>query len=419
MFEVMVLRKRLWVSLSLVVLLASVSLFAQSSERWVLQKSEHLLVAIRSDLPASFFEVEEDTLDAFFAQLEDRLVTLESDFRKVEQLLQADYRTDLQGHVPVLIYPNLESYQEAATCLICAAHIGRLLWEPVNDTEPLLGFGAHLNLDSSTSTIFHEFAHIVDFAAIPNGAVPMWYEGLASYVGNTLLGERGQPIMDVLPQYIKQYQQTHGLTLEDYLTRPNYGRWTYNLGTNLIEFLVEREGMDQFMAFYRALNRPNLNGYDRLFQQFYGMDSVELEREWQAQIDATEVTETGRVAFAMRMDQIVLRWVYLRSLLKDPELLNDTYLSLWEDGQYNFEGAQLMRDYLENFNNMTTDHLVVANLLQNTFQMRSYVATYAENFAIEQAIVPAIRQLETTCANSVSRCAREYFDIVHEFIRWQ
>jgi len=413
------LQKRLWLSLSVVMLLVSVSLFAQSSDRWVLQKSEHLLVAIRSDLPTSFFETDEDTLDAFFAQLEDRLVTLETDFRKVEQLLQADYQADRQGHVPVLIYPNLEAYQEAATCLICAAHIGRLLSEPSNDTEPLLGFGAHLNLDSSTSTIFHEFAHIVDFASIPNGAVAMWYEGLASYVGNTLLGERGQPIMDVLPQYLKQYQQTHGLTLADYLTRPNYGRWTYNLGTNLIEFLVEREGMTQFMSFYRALNHPELGDYDRLFQQFYGMDLAELEREWQAQIDQTEITETGRVAFQMKFDQIVLRWVYLRSLLKNPERLNDAYLSLWEDGEYNFEEAQFMREYLADYSNMTTENLVVADLLQNTSQMRSYVSTYSESFVISQEIVTAVRNLETTCANSVEDCAQKYFNIVHEFIRWQ
>ncbi len=400
-------------------LLVSVSLFAQSSDRWVLQKSEHLLVAIRSDLPTSFFETDEDTLDAFFAQLEDRLATLEQDFRKVEQLLQADYRTDQQGHVPVLIYPDLEAYQEAATCLICAAHIGRLLSEPANDTEPLLGFGAHLNLDSSTSTIFHEFAHIVDFASIPNNAVPMWYEGLASYVGNQLLGESGQTLMGVLPQYIKQYQKTHGLTLADYLTRPNYGRWTYNLGTNLINFLVEREGIDQFMAFYRSLNRPELDGYDRLFQQFYNMSLDELEREWQAQIDQTQITRTGEVAFQMKVDQIVLRWVYLRSLLKDPERLNDAYLSLWEDGEYNFEEAQFMREYLADFNNMTTDNVVVADLLQNTFQMRSYVSTYAESFVVSQDITTAIRALETTCVHSIEDCALEYFNLVHEFIRWQ
>ena len=375
-------------------------------------------MSMRSDVPFFFVEAAhslEDVLQAF----ESKATSLESDFQKVERWLLADYRVDLLGRVPVLVYPDLKTYQLAANCLICAAYVGRPLDQPANDEEPLLGFGAHLNLESATSTVFHEFVHVVDFAAVPNAAVPMWYEGLASYIGNRLLGTAGKPLIDILPQYLKRYRQTHGLSLRDYLTRPAYGRWTYNLGTNLIDLLVQREGVERFLSFYRALQRPDLAEYDRLFRRFYGLDLDALEALWQAQLDRTAMTQEGVLSYRFKLDQIVVRWIYLRPLLKDPQRLKQAYLNLWRDGKFNAQEAQFMRDYVNDPNNLAPAEGRIKDLLQNAQQLRSYVATYAESSVRQQDLDRDLQALEAVCLpQAPNACALRYFNIVHDFVRW-
>lgn len=403
--------------LAVVLVLVGVVWGAQSSQRWYVVRSQHLWVALRSDVPVSFVDGArslDDVRQAFEAQAR----ALESDFQKVERWLQVDYPTGVLGRVPVLVYPDLEAYQVAASCLICAAHVGRPLNQPFGSGASLLGFGAHLNLTSRTSTVLHEFVHIVDFAALPNAPAPMWYEGLASYVGNRLLGAAGKPFIDILPQYLKQYQQTHGLSLRDYLTRPGYGRWTYNLGTNLIDLLVRREGVERFLSFYRALQRPDLAEYDRLFRRFYGLGLDEIEALWQAQLEHTVVTEEGALSYRFKFDQIVVRWIYLRPLLKDPQRLERAYSNLWQGGKFNAQEAQFMRDYLNDPDNLMFDAQRIQTLLQNTQQLRGYVATYAENPAQQRALDRQLQALETLCVAKTYACGLRYFNLIHDFVRW-
>lgn len=390
---------------------------AQSGQRWYVSRTPHLWVAIRSDVSLDFFGGAQ-SLDDVRAAFAAKALVLERSFQQVERALEADYRVGELGRVPVLVYPDLEAYQTAANCLICAAHVGAPVDRPPGN-DRRLSFGAHLNLDSVESTVLHEFVHIVDFTAVRSAGAPLWYEGLASYLGNRLLGPQGQPFIDILPQYLKLYQGTHGLRLEDYLTRPGYGRWTYNLGTHVIDLLVRRGGWPRFLEFYRGLRRPDLAGYDALLQRVYGMDLAELDRAWQAELDRTVVTEEAALAYAFKFDQIVVRWIYLRPVLKDPALMEQAYLSLWEGGHFNATSARLMRDYLANRANIVADAMHRDALLQNVHQLQAFVATYAESQQIEAKLEAALVELEAACRDGTPQaCVSRYADIVHAFVRW-
>ncbi len=155
-----------------VTLLAALAVGAQSSQRWYVARSEHLLVAVRSDVALDFFGGPgaldaAPSWDGVAAAFEAKARALEVSFQQVERALDADYRAGELGRVPVLVYPDLEGYQTAANCLICAAHVGRPVDRPPG-RDRLLGFGAHLNLDSPESTVLHEFVHIVDCDAARN-----------------------------------------------------------------------------------------------------------------------------------------------------------------------------------------------------------------------------------------------------------
>ena len=398
-------------------LLICLALVARSSERWLLVQSEHLWVGVRSDLPENFLQGR-DTLDAFRDRLLVTAEQLDQDFQRVERALRTEYAVERYGRVPVLLYPDLDAYQQDAECLICAAHVGPLLAE-LPDVQETLDFGAHLNLDSTESTILHEFTHVVDFAMIDHQIFPVWYEGLASYIGDGLQGGKGRALLNLLPQYLKLYQQLHPLQLQDYLTFPAYGRWTYNLGTQLIDMLVQRAGMDTFMAFYRALDRPDSQAYDALLGRFYGVGLDQLQREWQAQLDRTAITEEGQRAFRFKMDQVVVRWTYLRPLLRDPQRLSQAYFNLWREGRFNAEEARFMREYLQDFQNMLATPDAVEAVLQNVPQLRSYVLTYAQSPLKQNELIHALEGLQSACSGSAEPCALAYFNIIHAFIRWE
>lgn len=398
-------------------LLITLALVARSSERWLLVPTEHLWVGIRSDLPDTYLQGR-DILDAF----RDRVLTtadlLDQDFQRVERALQTEYSLERYDRVPVLLYPDLASYQHAAECLICAAHVGPLPGVLLSLPEPLY-LGAYLNLDSSDSTILHEFTHVIDFSMIGNRTFPIWFEGLASYVGDGLRTGAGRAVLDLLPQYLKQYQRLHKVQLERYLTLPAYGRWTYNLGTNLIDVLVQQAGMDTFMAFYREMTGPDLEVYDALLRRFYGFGLSELKRLWQAQLDRTVITDEGERAFRFKMDQVVVRWTFLRPLLKDPQRLEQAYFDLWQGGRFNASEARFMREYLGDFANMEATPEALAAVMQNVPQLRSYVLTYAESAQKENDLSHALERLRSDCGETASSCILTYFNIVHEFVRWE
>jgi len=392
---------------------------AGAGERWLAFRTPHLSVSYRSDLAPNYL-AGLDAPDAVLARVSAEVDALEADFGRVERALRADYDAARHGRVPVGIYPSLEAYQVAVACLICAAHVGRPLW-PVDEAEALWGAGAHLNAESRRGTVLHEFVHIVDFASIDNRTYPLWYEGLASYVGDRLGGEAGRRVIDeILPQYLKLYRRTHALELADYLTRRNYGRWSYNLGTVLIDLLVERGGMDRFMAFYADMDRPDAGDYDALLRRHYGLGLAELESRWEARLEATPVTAEGRAAYRLKFDQTVVRWVYLRPLLRDAERLNAAYFGLWEGGRFNEAEAELMRAYVHDFQNIVPDPALAEGLVASAAQLRGYVASYAEDPSREAALERALAEVEAAAAaDPGAGCALAYFDTVHAFVGWR
>lgn len=410
-----------WAAGALVALLVlAIGWGVRSGERWLVLEGPHLLVAFRTDFPLEYFKgLEMETLDGVRARLEGAVDDLEVALAQVQGLLGMRYNVAEHGLIPVLVYPTLEAYQQDARCLICAAHVGRPLWVPPDEDRPLLPYGVHINLESRRRTVLHELVHILDFSQIPNRATPTWYEGLASYVADLLGGPLGAHLLELLPQYLKLYRQDHELLLSDYLTRSGYGRWTYNLGTRFIDFLVRRGGMGRFLTFYRHLQEPDASSQSALLERYYGASLADLEETFWQEVEATEITAEGRAAYRFKRDQIVVRYVYLRPLLKDPARLKAAYLSLWEDGRFNEAQASLMRAYLSDPDNLTLEAEDVPAVLQNGAQLRAYVATYAEDPQVQALAADALDALEAVClAGLYAECKARYFEAVHRFIRW-
>jgi len=417
---------RLLIPIICLILVTSLFVSAEpEAGSWIRVSTEHFVVHFWKDLPEDrFAQTEYEYLDEYFAQLQAYANSLEKALAKVEALLGVAYDLERGGKVYVFIYPSLEVYQEEVGCLICAAHVGRLPFPP-EEAERLTYMGvnpiaAFLNLDSEENVILHELTHIVDFSMIENFAPVFLYEGLASYVGYKLDGIEDRWQFGLRNQYLKLFLADHRISLKEQFQRPRYAKFTYDIGTSFIDFLVRRGSMEQFMAFYRELYSLEIDKVDQLFQEHYDQTLDELEQAWKDELAQVEITEEGLAAYEFRMDQIVVRYMFLRELIRDKERLKQAFENLWPQGRFNFKEAEFMRRYLQNPANFIMTSAALAKVRNSLPQLRSYVYMYSDDAQIKLQFEEEFKQLiEHWQQGRYDKFRELYIQMVHHYISWR
>lgn len=424
--------KRLPLAVLALCLLLGALAFAGSLQEWLPFTTDDLVVHFWRDGadPGRFEELE--GINPYLALLDSRAARLEEAFRRVEEFLGLDYDPAAQGKVYLFVYPSLERYQEASGCLICAANVGGFIPE-IRDEElaGMIGSGevnpiaVYLTLGSSEYVALHEFVHVLDGSLIGNGPPTLLSEGLATYAGYRLDKVPDQWELGLVEQFVKLYLAGYGIDLlEDYFLRGGYWKFTYNVGTSFILFLVQRCGWDQFLEFYADLRYPHeREGLDELFQRHYRATIAELEAEWRQALAEVEVTENGRAAYEFKLDQILIRYIFLRPLLRGPsraEELFETARTLIK-GRFDEEAGAALRQYLSDPQNLLVTEEGAARALEYGEYLRSYVHSYHrdEPELVAQFEAEFARGLALHDSGRYREFAQLYFELVSTYVTWR
>jgi hypothetical protein len=400
--------------LAFLCILLSLSTLAQPLiDGWLKIETDHFIVLFQ------LTEEETDYLNEYLKGFVKTAGMMEKYLLEVESFLGVDYDPKEHGKVYIFMYPSLETYQEAAGCLICAAHVGGVL--PVkekDDHENINPIAVYVNLDNSEFVFLHELAHIVDFSVIKSHPPPLFYEGLASYVGYKLDGISDERQFGLINQHLKLYLQEYGFSLLSYLYK--YWKFSYQIGTSFIEFLVRRGGIKTFMSFYAELTRPTEESLNRLFISYWGQSLRELEAAWKEELAKEPITEEAKAAYEFRMDQIVIRYMFLGALAKDKELLRETFESLWIKGRFNRKAADFMRQYLSNPENFLVTREALTKVMGYLNQLISYVRTYHDDHQQEITLRREISKfIQAYHRGHYQKCLSIYLQLIHEYITWR
>jgi len=426
------MKKLLAASFALLVLLAALALASPGAlQEWLPFPTTDLVVHFWKDgFNPNLFEQVEGT-NPYIALLDGRAARLEEDFQKVERFLRLDYDPAAQGKVYIFIYPTLERYEEATGCLICAADVGGLLPQFRDELMSLIGarevspIAVYLTLDSSDYVILHEFTHVLDFSLINNSPPTFLLEGLATYTGYRLDGVPDEWQLGLVEQFVKLRLEDHGIDLlRDYFAKGGYWKFTYNVGTSFIKFLAKRGGWERFLQFYADLHYPfDREKLDELFQEYYGAGFAELEAEWKGGLAQVEVTENARAAYEFKLDQVLIRYIFLRPLLADPqraEELFETARTLVK-GQFNEAAGAALRKYLNDPGNLLATKETVEKALKYGSYLYSYVQGYHRD---EPELVMEfgdgyVQLHELYSAGRFADFTRLYWQSVQTYVTWR
>jgi hypothetical protein len=426
------MRKLLEAGFALLILLGTLVLASPGAlQEWLPFPTSDLVVHFWRDGvdPGRFEEVE--GVNIYLALLDRRAARLEEDFQKVEHFLELDYDPAAQGQVYIFVYPTLERYQEASGCLICAANVGGFLPDFRNELADSIRSGeanpvaVYLTLDSTEYVVLHEFTHVLDFSLIPNSPPTFLLEGLATYTGYRLDGVPDEWEFGLVEQFVRLYEQDYGIDLlRDYFAQGGYWKFTYNVGTSFIDYLVARGGWERFLRFYWELRYPyDEDGLDELLEEHYGADLAELEAEWKERLSQVEVTENVRVAYEFKLDQVLIRYIFLRPLLRDPargeELFEEARTLV--RGQFDEEAGAALREYLDDPENLRATEEGAARALKYGRYLRGYVYGYHRDepemitsFGHDFSKLHRLYNL-----GRYDEFAHFYWEMVHTYVTWR
>jgi len=369
---------------------------------------------------------------ALIPDFQARAVEMEEWFQEVEQFLGLDYDPEELGRIYVFVYPSLEEYQEASGCLICAANIGGFLREFRPEVEELIRRGevnplaVYLTLESGEYVVLHEFTHVLDFSLIPNDPPTFLLEGLATYTGYRLDGVPDGWQLGLGEQFLKLFLDQHGFDLfRDYFSRGGYWKFTYEVGAGFVRFLVARGGWARFLRFYRELRSPyhQREGLEGLFRRYYGAGLVELEAEWKRALSEVEVTANARAAYEFKLDQILIRYIFLRPLLVHPRRAEELFEAARTlvEGEFNEVAGAALRDYLNDQGNLHATLETAAEALDYGGYLRDYVRSYhsdrpelIKRFTTEFAELTGLYR-----SGKLDEFVRLYWQLVQTYVTWR
>lgn len=128
-----------------------------------------------------------------------------------------------------------------------------------------------------TSSLPHELTHVVVADRFAQQPPPRWAdEGVAILADPADKRRRHRNDLHAALRRRAEFRLAELITLADY---PPAGRWGtfYGQSASFVEFLVDRAGERQFLAFVAASQD---RGYEQGLQQAYGAGIAELERDW-------------------------------------------------------------------------------------------------------------------------------------------
>ena len=398
---------------------------------WLPLTTEHLVVHFWRDGadPGLFERVAGESL--YLMVLRERALHLERAFQRVEEFLGLDYDPGEFGRAYVFVYPDLESYQEATGCLICAASVGGFLPSLWNEQlEELVRAGevspivVYLTLDSTEYVALHEFTHLLDFALIRSSPPAALLEGLATYVGYRLdpipdewqLG-LGEELLRIFME-----EQGQGLDLREYLTLRGYWKFTYEVGASFVAFLVERAGLERFLEFYSELHRLSEVEIDGLLRDHFGEGLAALEAEWKERLAGLSPSENVRALYEFRMDQVLVRYIFLRPLFREPERAEKLFeeARTLRRGRFDEAAGAALRRYLS-LENLTIDPERAAKALDYSRYLLWYVRSYhrTEPELLSRFHRDYRRMVKLYAAGDWQGFLELYFRMVQTYVTWR
>jgi hypothetical protein len=401
-------------------------------EQWLSFSTEDLVVHFWKDELRPARLDRRDGLNLYLTALGRRAAELEAAFQRVEAFLDLNYDPSAQGQVYLFIYPSLESYQEASGCLICAANVGGFIAAFYPEMEELVRsrevnpIAVYLTRESSEYVILHELTHVLDFSLLPNYPPTFLLEGLATYSGYSLDGVPDEWQLGLGEQQVKLFLQDFDIELfRDYFVRDTYWKFTYEVGASFIRFLAARGGWERFLRFYSSLGHPydQREELDQLFRREYGLGLAGLEEEWRARLEEVVLTENARAAYEFKLDQILIRYIFLRPLLAEREWAKELFeeARTLVSGQFNELAGAALRAYLADERNLLASPEAAAEALVYGEYLHDYVRSYHSDrpgliaqFEAEFAALPGLYS-----SGRYAEFARLYWELVNIYTTWR
>ncbi len=413
---------------------------------WVRYETERFFIYLWKDTPPERLAL--GSPDPLQAKLDEIALSLETDLRNIEQVLQLPYSVQQYGKIAVFVYASLEDYQQKTRCYLCAAHVSALPNTPEVQALALTGrlnrYAIYAHLDNTPrglgglsiglpqETIPHELTHILDLTLIGGSKPVTLREGLAVYVSSKSDAVPDDEQFGVTDQHLKLFVEAENPDLISYLTGCSSRRFIYNFGGSFINFFATRWGIERFLEFYQLLQGERLplslcsygfsfEQLDRLFQQILYISLDEVRREYLGHLNATEITEDGQRSFDFVMDQIFNRVIALKHLLIEGNELERITREVWNTGRFNAEKAAYVTKYISDPRNYTVDAERVARTVQDSFQrVRSFASTYIDDPATRSHIELKLRELEQVAQQGRYEEFKDGFvDLIFQYMTWR
>ncbi len=413
---------------------------------WVRYETERFFIYLWKDIPPERLAL--GSPNPLQAKLDEIAVSLETDLRALEQILQLPYSVELSGKIAIFVYASLEDYQQKTQCYLCAAHVSALPNTPEVQalalTAKLNRYAIYAHLDNTPrglgglsiglphEVIPHELTHIIELTLIGGAKPTTLREGLAVYASSRADAVPDAEQFHLTDQHLRLFAEAENSDLLSYLTGCSSRRFIYSFGGSFINFFAARWGIERFLEFYRLLQGERLSSalcsygfsfeqLDGLFQQILRLSLDEVRHEYLGYLNATEITEEGQRSFDFVMDQIFTRAIMLKPLLIEGDELERLAREVWSEGRFHAEKAAYVTAYISDRRNYTADAERVARTMHSSFaRVRSFSSTYIDDPATRSQIEMELQELEQLAREErYTEFKDGFLELVFRAITWR
>ncbi|HLF26493.1 MAG TPA: hypothetical protein VJG32_09155 [Anaerolineae bacterium] len=247
----------------------------------------------------------------------------------------------------------------------------------------------------------HEATHLLDRQLIRGDRVVMLAEGFATYIAGghfklEPLPERAAALLQ-LGAYIPLRQ----LIKEFYPSQHETG---YLEAGAFIDYLIQRNGFEQFIKFYgdlkHKLGEPDVDLIDRGLRAGYGLGLEELESEWLTHLRTLDAGAQRRdLAATLAFYDTVRR--YQRAL--DPSAY---FRSAWIPGVHLAKDRGIVADYMRHPDEPE-------NIILETMLVAANEALLARDFNRVEMLLGSIKAVLDTNMTFSDPIAAHYLEVVH------
>ncbi len=412
---------------------------------WVRYETERFFVYLWKETPPERLGL--GSPNPLRAKLEEIALSVENDLRGIEAALQSPYSAALYGKIAIFVYASLEEYQQRTGCYLCSGHVTSVPSTP--EVQELLRAGrlnryaVYVHLDNTPrglgglsiglpqEVVPHELVHVLDLSLIGGSKPSSLREGLAVYATFKADAIPDELQLGLANQHLRLFADQDTPDLLGYLTGCSSRRFLYSFGGSFIDFFARKAGVRAFLDFYRRLQGEqlalptcsfgfSLEQIDRLLRQTLQQSLEEVRREYHAYLQASELTEDGRVSYDFVMDQFFNRALYLEPLLIEGAELMRLTRAVWAGGRFDAVKATYVREYITDMRNYAASSERVAKTLQNFARVRSFASNYIDEPATRSLVESKLRALEQLAKEGRYEEFKEGFiGLVFQYVTWR